>query len=83
MHGDAHVAHTAHRKQFSVTLCCSECLICNIFLQNIEARSSGVSTFVALLCNFGCKCLLPDCVYLEGFCFVIITIKVHSVQEPV
>lgn len=78
------MALTAHRKQFSVTQCCSECVICIFFfLQNLEAKSSGVSTFRVPVCNCAHKCLFFDYMYLEGFCFVIIAIKVHSVHEPV
>ena len=34
-----HVERNMHYKRFSILVCCSECAICNIFLQNVEAKT--------------------------------------------
>jgi hypothetical protein len=49
--GGSQVTHTAKQMQFSVILCYVS-VDYVFFLQNVEAKSSGVSAFRAPVCNF-------------------------------
>jgi hypothetical protein len=54
MQNDARTDHVVHQTHFTLSLCCSGCVVCDIILQHIEAKQNKICQNFLLHSVSGC-----------------------------